>query len=68
MEVNLAPIIVAVILFGGIAYVMALHHGWKNVAKIFVLWVAVGFVIYLLIALGLPAVQKALTYLGSFLP
>lgn len=68
MEVNLAPIIVAVILFGGIAYVMALLHGWKNVAKIFVLWVATGFVIYLLIAFGLPALQKALIYLGSFLP
>lgn len=68
MEVNWAPVLLVVILFGGIAYVMALHHGWKNVAKIFVLWVAVGFVIYLLIALGLPALQKALIYLGSFLP
>lgn len=68
MEVNLAPVVVALLLFGGIAYVIALHHGWKNVAKIFALWVATGVVIYLLIAFCLPALQKALIYLGSFLP
>lgn len=40
----------------------------ENSLKIFGLWLAACAIVYIVIALGLPALQKGLLFLGGFLP